>query len=135
MTEADLTAQLLTSTGMVFNITSVIFGIISAYIIWLYWFLNKSSVVLKLVAFLKLTLALAVLGIAIFGIMSHAEGLTLALRELDNLSILGRMAIEPTAEGVAKYITTGVSLLGVIVYAGLAYLTFGKRWIKGRETD
>ncbi len=132
MTEADLTAQLLTSTGMVFNITSVIFGIISAYIIGLYWFLNKSSVVLKLVAFLTLTLALAVLGIAIFGIMRHAEGLTLALRELDNLSILGRMAIEPTAEGVAKYITTGVSLLGVIVYAGLAYLTFGKRWIKDR---
>lgn len=135
MTEADLTSQLLTTTGMVFNITSVVFGIISAYVVGLYLFLHKCNWLLKLVAFLTLTLALSVLGVAVFGISRHAEGITRALQDLDTLSVLGAMAIEPAAASVSQFIMGGVSLLGLIVYLGLAYLTFAKQWVQVDTAD
>jgi len=131
MNEADLTEQLLQITELLFTGTSVVFTIISAYIVGLYWFLHKTSWFMRLIVFSMFTMMMAILMVAGFGAFRHSEGITLALIELsktEQLSPLGLMAIENTAQGVSDVVTTGSVIIAASLYAALFYLNFFYRW-------
>lgn len=131
MNEAQLTAQLLTTNEIFFTGVSLGFTIYSAYILGLFWFLHRAGLLLKMVAFALLTLCTALIAIASFGIVRHAQGVTLSLKELDKtepLSQLGTMAISETADGVSGLISLGGGSLILFIYFGALYLTFFYRW-------
>ena len=131
MTEAELTEQLLAVNEQVYFAISVSFTVISAYILGLYWFLHKSSWLLKLEAFFLFTLVLVLLGMASFGLSRHSQGIILSLEALSQtteLSILGKMSLEQMARGVSMMLTKGSFFVGGFIYIGLAYLTFFYNW-------
>ncbi len=131
MTEAELTEQMLIVTEISLVILSVVFTIISAYIVGLYWFLRKTSLVMRSVAFGFFTFVTLVITINGYGVYRHAQGLLKALIELNNkkpLSPLGSMAIENTAQGVTLGVGIGLFALAALIYLGLFYLSFLYRW-------
>jgi len=131
MTEAELTSQILTMTELFFTGISVVFSVVSAYIVGLYWFLRKAGWLMKLIGFSFFSLVIALLVVAGFGATRHAHGLNLALVDLGekvNLSSLGSMAIEQTAQGVYNLTASGLALMSLLIYFGLAYLTFFYKW-------
>lgn len=131
MTEADLTEQLLQTTELLFIGASVFFTITSAYIIGLYWFLHKTGLLMRTMAFSMFTMIMVVLIVAGLGAFRHSAGITLALIELsktEQLSPLGLMAIEQTAQGVFDVVTFGTIAISFAIYCALLYLNFFYRW-------
>jgi hypothetical protein len=131
MTEADLTGQMVALMGMFFTGVSVFATLISAYIVALYAFLRRADLALRAVTFGFLTLTLMLISVSAFGAYRHAHGINLALADIQSvqpLSALGRMALEPTADGVFLLTSAGMLGLALLLYAGLAYLTFFHRW-------
>lgn len=137
MTEAELTEQLLAANEQIYLAISVWFTVISAYILGLYWFLHKSSLLLRLEAFFVFTLVLGFLAVTSFGLARHSIGINLALSELSQtteLSALGKMAIEGTAKNVYTVLTQGSFVIAAIVYLGLFYMTFFHRWDEAKKS-
>lgn len=131
MTEADLTNQLIAMSDMFFTSVSVLFTIVSAYIVGLYWFLRKTNRLLKIITFGFFTFTLIIFGIFAFGSFRHAHGINIALLDLaekTQLSPLGQMATESTALNVYTFTVVGVLILGLMIYGGLMYLTFFYKW-------
>ena len=131
MTEAELTEQLLAANEQIYLAISVWFTVVSAYLLGLYWFLHKSSLIMRLEAFFMFSLVLAFLAVTTFGLARHSTGINLALEQLaltTELSPLGKMAIEGTAKGVYLVLTRGAFVITGAIYAGLIYLTFFHRW-------
>jgi len=133
MTEADLTNQMIAMSNMFFTSISVLFTIVSAYIVGLYWFLRKTNKFLKAVAFTFFTFTLLLFGIFSFGSFRHAHGINEALLELsqkNELSPLGQMATEATALNVYSFTVFGAVILALMIYIGLFYLTFLYKWLE-----
>ena len=131
MNEAQLTAQLLSTNEIFFTGISVGFTVYSAYIIGLYWFLQRANIGIKLIAFGLLTLSTVLIGIGGFGVIRHAQGATLALIELNTetpLTLLGQMAISEVAGTVANWLSLGLIGLLSLIYLGAFYLTFCFKW-------
>lgn len=133
MTEADLFEQLMTVSELVLLSISVSFTVISAYIVGLYWFLENSRVFLKTMAFMIFSLTLLPLVIMAIGLYRHHEGATIALIELNKtspLSPLGRMAIEDFSVGIGDSVSIGLTIVALLIYIGMFYLTFFHEWKK-----
>ncbi len=131
MTEAELTYQMVAMMGMFFSGISVVFTIVSAYIVGLYWFLARAALPLRIVSFGIFSFALLLIAVVVFGLARHSFGLMLALshlQEAQNLSPLGGMTISGTAQGVTNLIYGGVSILALFLYFGIFYLTFFYDW-------
>lgn len=131
MSEADLFEQLMAVSELVLLSISVSFTVISAYIVGLYWFLKDSHVFLKVLAFGIFSFALLPLVIMGLGLYRHHEGTTLALVELNKatpLSPLGQMAIEDFSVGIGDSVSLGLTLVSVLIYCGIFYITFFHRW-------
>ena len=135
MTEAELTEQLLAANEQIYLAISVWFTVVSAYLIGLYWFIHKGSLLLRLEAFFMFTLVLIFLVVTSFGLVRHSTGINLALYELSQtteLTALGRMALENTAQGVYNSLKYGSFIIVGLIYLGLFYLTFFYEW---KETN
>ena len=133
MTEAELTEQLLAANEQIYLAISVWFTVVSAYIVGLYWFLHKSSLILRLEAFFMFSLVIGFFALTSFGLARHSMGINIALNDLaqsTGLSALGRMAIEDTAQGVTWVLTRSAFLISAFIYFGLMYLTFFYDWRK-----
>lgn len=134
MSEGEVMEQLVEFTSILLMGVSVIFTIVSAYVVALNYFIGEANFMARLASFAFMTLILGMLLVVLIGAQATHTGLIDRLRELDAqgaLSAAGRAALR-NAEGGATSIDSIVRTciwagLG-FVYAGLAFLTFIHRW-------
>jgi hypothetical protein len=133
MTEGEVVEQLVEFTNILMVAVSLIFSIVSAYIVALNYFIGSANFAARLGSFLFITLILALLVATMMGASTTHAGLIARLQELaaeSQLSAAGR-AILANAEGGASVdgmIRTFVWIGLAFVYLALAYLTFLHRW-------
>ncbi len=132
VTEAEVTYQITIMMDMFFTGISIIFTVISAYLVGLYWFIRHTRWHLKTVAFGFLSFTLALIVVNGIGAFRHMLSLNRALADIQeregSLSIIGTMAIEPVAGDIFDATATGMAILAFLIYLGLFYLTFVHRW-------
>lgn len=133
MTEGQLLELSLSATENVLHVLSVAFGLISAYIAGLFFFLNRAPFTLRLIAFGLLSIGLTFLGVIAFGVHGILTGMDAAWREMPVTStgIVSFGGERPASLGgfsiYEAAVLLGFSVFG-LVYLALAYLTFLFRW-------
>lgn len=142
MSEGEVIEQLVEFTNILLIGVSVIFTVVSAYVVGLNYFIGSANFFARLLSFLFVTLILAMLLFVMMGAASTHTGLLDRLRELERageLTAAGRAALANAAPAMIGPLTGGrYSIDGVIqlciwaglafVYVSLAYLTFLHRW-------
>ena len=133
MTEAEILVLRGGLTGPVISVVSVSFGMISAYSAGLWLFLKHSPFALRLITFLLLTAALALMGAITWGLHEFLLATDRAWAKLPSTSteITNFGGIRPDIlQGFTLYEASAA--LGFLAFAGiylaLAYMTFGYRW-------
>ena len=142
MSEGEVVEQLVEFTNILLVGVSLIFSVVSAYIVALNYFIGSSNFFARLGSFLFLTLILGMLYVTMMGASATHVGLVERLRELD-------AAGELTAAGKAVLANATPDIVGAIsgrsysidsiiqlcvwgglgfVYLALAYLTFLHKW-------
>lgn len=137
MSEGEVVEQLVEFTNILMVSVSLIFSIVSAYIVALNYFIGSANFMARLGSFLFITLILALLVATMMGASTTHAGLIARLQELNaegQLSAAGRAILAnaaPTDAGdmsIDRLIQTFVWIGLAFVYAALAYLTFLHRW-------
>lgn len=142
MSEGEVVEQLVEFTNILLVGVSLIFSIVSAYVVALNYFIGSANFLARTGSFLFITLILGMLMAVLIGAQVTHGGLIDRLVELENqgqLSAVGRAVLENAAPGMRGAITGNqYSLDGIIqlcvwvglgfVYFALAYLTFLHRW-------
>ena len=142
MTEGEVVEQLVGFTNILLTSVSLIFSVVSAYIVALNYFIGSSNFMARLGSFLFITLILAILVVTMMGAESTHAGLLARLAELDaqgQLTAAGKAALGNNATMVigpltgASYSIDSLIAIGTwiglgFVYLALAYLTFLHRW-------
>lgn len=137
MSEAEVVEQLGHHTDTLIAGLSLIFSIVSAYIVALNYFIGSSNFAARLGSFAFVTLVLAMLAMLLMGVQSAHAGMVARLAELQaagTLSAAGQAVLAnatPQASG-------GFSLDGLLnfcatiglgfVYVALGYMTFLHQW-------
>jgi len=133
MTEAELTNLSIQCADSVLQVVAIYFSIVSAYIAALHYILGRAPFLLKAIAFVFMSGALAFLGLTIMAIERVTSGVITALHGLPN-----RVAAPPATDlyfGL-DHMAEGRVDIGVMVgwtmafaiYVSLFYLTFLFRW-------
>lgn len=140
MTEAEVVEQLVQFTHILLAGVSLIFSVVSAYVVALNYFIGSAAFLPRLGGFLFITLVLAMLVAVMMGAQSTQMGLIARLIELEaqgELTAAGRAVL---ANASAE---TGVTIAGYSVdeiirwcvwgglsflYLALAYMSFLHRW-------
>lgn len=142
MSEADVVEQLAHHTDSLIAGVSLIFSIVSAYVVALNYFIGSSNFLARLASFLFVTLVLGMLLVLLLGVQSTHAGMIARLVELQgsgDLTAAGRAVLTNATPEWAGVITGNrysidsiinlCTLVGLgAVYLGLAYLTFIHRW-------
>jgi hypothetical protein len=142
MSEGEVVEQLVEFTNILMVAVSLIFSIVSAYIIALNYFIGSANFLARLGSFLFITLILGLLVATMMGAQTTHSGLIARLHELDSggeLSAAGRAVLANSgaayvgAVSGADYSIDSIIQLCVwtglgFVYVALAYLTFLHRW-------
>lgn len=142
MNEAEVVEQLVEFTNIVMVGVSLIFSIVSAYVVALNYFIGSSNFMARLGSFLFVTLVLGLLLVVLAGAQSTHDGLVERLRELEaagELTAAGRAVLANAAPAWTGVLTGHVYSideivrlcvwLGLIfVYLALGYLTFLHKW-------
>ncbi len=139
MTEAEVVEQLVEFTNIVLVGVSLIFSVVSAYIVALNYFIGSANLLARLGSFAFITLVLGMLMVVMAGAQATQVGLTERLREIDGaggLTAAGRavLANAAPAAGVAGQVSIDEVVRICIwigfgfIYVALAYLTFLHRW-------
>lgn len=134
VSESEITEQMVMMMDLTLAGVSVLFSIVSAYIVALYFFLREAPFGLRMIAFLLFSLTFAFLCIFAANCFSHSASLQAALVELgqtETLSSVGRAAIKPgmidraALDHTIQVITwSGMALF----YLALTYFTFLHNW-------
>jgi hypothetical protein len=137
MSEGDVVEQLVEFTNILMVGVSLIFSVVSAYVVALNYFIGSSNFMARLGSFLFVTLILGMLVVVMMGAQATHIGLIDRLVELEasgELSAAGRAVLANSTAGLAG----GVSIDGFIrlcvwiglffVYLALIYLTFVHKW-------
>lgn len=138
MNEGEVVEQLVNFTSILLLGVSVIFSVVSAYVVALNYFIGSANIAARLGAFLFITLILAMLVFVMMGAESTQVGLIDRLRELQGegqLTAAGRAALANAERTVG---VVGANIDDVVrfciwagigfIYAALFYLTFLHRW-------
>jgi hypothetical protein len=142
MTEGEVVEQLVQFTNIVLVGVSLIFSIVSAYVVALNYFISTSDGMAKTGSFVFVTLVLAMLVVVMMGAQTTQAGLIARLHELEaqgDLTAAGRAVLaNATPEWVGAITGNAYSIDDVVrtfiwvglafVYFALAYLTFLHRW-------
>ena len=142
MTEGEVVEQLVQFTNILLVGVSLIFSIVSAYVVALNYFIGNSNFLAKLGGFAFVSLVLAMLVVVMVGAQTTQMGLIARLQEIaatGELSAAGRAVLEngtPEWAGaitghrysideiVRTFIWSGLAF----VYVALGYLTFLHKW-------
>jgi hypothetical protein len=136
MSEAELLNGLFSSLQTILTIVSLFFAIVSGYIAALFFFLARASFFLRALTFSLMTIGLSFLGGTAAVVQSMQEGLlqewarqpapVIAVDSLRNP--LPASSLLPLSQQEMGVVTGWI--IGVGVYAALAYLTFVYDWSK-----
>jgi len=134
MSEGEVMEQLVEYTSILLLGVSVIFTIVSAYVVALNYFIGEANLLARLASFAFITVILGMLLMVMIGAQATHVGLIERLRELavaHQLTAAGRAALHNAQGGnlsVDGIIRTCVWVGLGLIYAGLVYLTFVHRW-------
>jgi hypothetical protein len=142
MSEGEVVEQLVEFTNILLVGVSLIFSIVSAYVVALNYFIGSSNLAAKIGSFAFVSLVLGMLVVVMMGAQATQMGLIERLHEIDGqgeLTAAGRAVLANAKPEWAGAITGNhYSIDDVVricmwlglgfVYAALAYLTFMHRW-------
>ncbi|MGD9980602.1 MAG: hypothetical protein AB7H66_02495 [Hyphomonadaceae bacterium] len=137
MNEAEVVEQLVEFTNILMVGVSLIFSVVSAYVVALNYFIGSSNFRARLGSFLFVTLILGMLMVTMMGAQATQGGLIERLRELDaenQLTAAGRAVLANAQSTIAGNLSIDAVIrlcvwVGLaFVYVALAYLTFIHKW-------
>lgn len=142
MTEGEVVEQLVHFTDTLLLGVSLIFSVVSAYVVALNYFVGSANFLARLASFAFITLVLGMLLVTMMGSEATHVGLIGRLAEIEregNLSIAGEALLaNATADASWAILGRAYSIDEIIricvlaglgmVYAALAYLTFIHAW-------
>jgi len=131
MTEGEVIDQLVQFTSLLLLGVSLIFSIVSAYVVALNYFIGEANLAARVASFAFLTLILVMLLSVMLGAQSTQVGLIDRLRELRDvgqLTAAGNAALRNADSGIDNLVRACVWIGLGFVYAGLIYLSFVHRW-------
>lgn len=131
MTEGEVMEQAIGYMSLLLLGVSIIFTVVSTYIVALNYFVGEAQFIARLGAFAFVSLILSLLLVVMIGAQTAHDGLIERLRELDAtgaLTAAGRAALSNDSSGVDDAVRTLLWLGMVAVFAALAYMTFVHRW-------
>lgn len=145
MTEAEILQLSFSANEAVASLFSIFFGMVSAYIAGLYFFIHKAPATIKLIAFALVTMGFLFIGQAMSGIEIRILGLVRAWAELNQtatgiaqlnnpiLPVPIRDVLSNYGVQVANYEGNRLGIysgwgLSMLVYLALFYATFFYRW-------
>ena len=145
MTEAEILQLSFDANEAVASLFSIFFGVTSAYLAGLYFFIHKAPLTLKIIAFALLTSGFLFIGQAMSGIEIRIFGLIRAWQDLKQTTTgipqLGNPLLPVPVRDVLDYygiqvmVYEGVRLgsyagwaVSLLAYIALFYATFIYRW-------
>jgi hypothetical protein len=142
MSEGEVVSELVEFTNIVLVGVSLIFSIISAYVVALNYFIGSAAFYARLGGFIFITLVLGLLVLVMMGAQATHAGLIDRLRELQDagqLTAAGRAVLANASPNPAlQSLLHGQSIDAIVtatiwislgfIYAVLAYMTFLHRW-------
>ena len=142
MSEGEVVGELVEFTNILMVGVSLIFSIVSAYVVALNYFIGSANMLARIGSFLFITLILGMLMTTMAGAQATHIGLIARLHEIEAegaLTAVGRAVLNNAApEWVGALTGNRYSIDDVIrtciwtglgfVYLALAYLTFLHRW-------
>ena len=131
MTEGEVMEQIVGYMSLLLLGVSIIFTVVSTYIVALNYFVGEAQFVARLGAFAFVSLILALLLVVMVGAQTAHDGLIERLRELQTegaLTAAGSAALRKAASGVDDAVRVLTWLGMTAVFAALAYMTFIHRW-------
>jgi len=141
MTEADIADQIIQMMNLTLQGMGVVFTMVSAYVVALYYFLFRAPLVLKICAFAFFTLIVALFVFFMLGAFDHGAAINRALAELAQkgpLSPIGQAALKRGTLGTASIdqeLRLSIEVAFGLVYLSLFYLTFFHRWTHADYTE
>lgn len=131
MTEGEVVEQMIGYMSLLLLGVSIIFTVVSTYIVALNYFVGEAMLLARAGAFAFVSLILVLLLVVMVGAENTHEGLVDRLRELEVSGVItaaGRAALANATGGVDTIVRT-LAWLGMLsVYVVLAYMTFIHRW-------
>lgn len=131
MTEGEVMEQLIGYMSLLLLGVSIIFTVVSTYIVALNYFVGEAMLLARAGAFAFVSLILLLLLVVMIGAESTHAGLIHRLQEIEaagQLTAAGRAALA-NAQGGIDGIVRGLLWLGMLsVFIVLAYMTFVHRW-------
>jgi hypothetical protein len=134
MSESELIQAIMTSSQIIISIFSMFFTLVSAYIVGLFYFLNRAPIAFKFLAFAMLSVGLIFLGAATMIQQSVQEELFNALGKLPAPAIRsgafegGVRELLPARHSIRWLGTILGWLTASASYIALGYMTFLHRW-------
>lgn len=142
MSEGEVVSELIEFTNIVLVGISLIFSVISAYVVALNYFIGSAALYARLAGFIFISMVIALLVLVMMGAQSTHAGLIARLHEIDadgGLSAAGRATLANSAPNPALVSLFGpagideivrVVMWGMLgfIYIALAYMTFLHRW-------
>lgn len=141
MSEGEVVAELVEFTNILLIGVSLIFSVVSAYVVALNYFIGEANFLARLGSFAFISLVLGMLLVVMMGAEATHIGLIARLTELDSahqLTAAGRALLANASAESGASLLGGQSIDEVIrlcvwlglgfIYVALAYLTFMHRW-------
>ena len=143
MSEGEVVEQLVQFINIVLVGVSLIFSVVSAYVVALNYFIGSANLPARFASFLFITLVLALLVVVLIGAQTTQAGLIARLQELQvagQLTAAGKALLANSSPDPSLTAMLGgqVSIDTIIraciwsglgfIYLALAYLTFLHRW-------
>jgi len=131
MSEGEVVEQLIGYMSLLLLGVSIIFTVVSTYIVALNYFVGEAQFVARLGAFAFVSLILILLLVLMLGAEGTHAGLIARLREIEaagDLTAAGRGALANATGGIDNIVRALLWLGMISVYAVLAYMTFVHRW-------
>lgn len=131
MTEGEVVEQLIGYMSLLLLGVSIIFTVVSTYIVALNYFVGDAQLIARVGAFAFVSLILALLLVVMLGAESTHAALIQRLAEFEasgEISAAGRGALENARNGIDGLVRILLWLGMISVFAALAYMTFLHRW-------
>ena len=131
MTEGEVMEQTIGYMSLLLLGVSIIFTVVSTYIVALNYFVGEANILARVGAFAFVSLILVLLLVVMVGAQTAHDGLIERLRELEAdgaLTAAGRATLANAANGVDAAVRMLTWLGMTAVFGALAYMTFLHRW-------
>ena len=131
MSEGEVVEQLIEYTNVLLFGVSIIFTVVSAYIVALNYFVGEALLLARVGAFAFVSLILGLLLVVMIGAEANHAGLIARLQELydaNQVTSAGRALLSNATNGTDDVVRALLWAGMLSVYAVLGYMTFFHRW-------